>query len=379
MKILHIADTHLGFSAYRKSTTDGVNQREKDIYDSFTQVIDYALAEHVDLILHAGDLFDTVRPTNRAITVALQQILRLSAAQIPLVIIAGNHEQPKLQETGHIFSIFDHLDNVYPVYRETYEKHHFTIDDESICIHALPQINTVDLFQNQLENITKDNDADINILLVHGAVQGIKEFSMNEFNELFIPKRFLLSLFDYVALGHYHSYTKINNSAYYAGSIDALTFKDAGEKKGFIEITKDHDILRPEFKKLSNRPVINIPTIFCDGLSVEEIMDQITSAIRTIDPVGKIFRITLKDISSHQYRNLDFRSIRQYAQGSIHYELKVTFIDKENPFNDQQEKIDSLTKEYERFLKRTGAKEYKMLLEKGLVYLERIEQELDAE
>ncbi|MDG6228896.1 MAG: DNA repair exonuclease [Candidatus Thermoplasmatota archaeon] len=379
MKILHIADTHLGFSAYRKSTTDGVNQREKDIYDSFTQVIDYALAEHVDLILHAGDLFDTVRPTNRAITVALQQILRLSAAQIPLVIIAGNHEQPKLQETGHIFSIFDHLDTVYPVYRETYEKHYFTIDDESICIHALPQINTVDLFQNQLENITKDNDADINILLFHGAVQGIKEFSMNEFNELFIPKRFLFSLFDYVALGHYHSYTKINNSAYYAGSIDALTFKDAGEKKGFIEITKDHDILRPEFKKLSNRPVINIPTIFCDSLSVEEIMDQITSAIRTIDPVGKIFRITLKDISSHQYRNLDFRSIRQYAQGSIHYELKVTFIDKENPFNDQQEKIDSLTKEYERFLTRTGAKEYKMLLENGLVYLERIEQELDAE
>jgi len=379
MKILHIADTHLGFSAYRRSTTDGVNQREKDIYDSFTQVIDYALAEHVDLILHAGDLFDTVRPTNRAITVALQQILRLSAAHIPLVIIAGNHEQPKLQETGHIFSIFDHLDNVYPVYHETYEKHQFTIDDEIICIHALPQINIIDVFQNQLDGINRDNNADINILLFHGAVKGIKEFSMNEFNELFIPKHFLSSLFDYVALGHYHSYTKINNTAYYAGSTDALTFKDAGEKKGFIEITKDQDILRSEFMELSNRPVINIPTIFCDTLSVEEIMERIQVAIRKIDPVGKIFRITLKDISSHHYRNLDFRSIRQHAEGSIHYELKVTFIDKENTPDGQQEKIDSLVKEYERFLEKTVIKEKKMLLEKGLVYLERIEKELDKE
>lgn len=379
MKILHIADTHLGFSAYRKSTTDGVNQREKDIYDSFTQVIDYALAEHVDLVLHAGDLFDTVRPTNRAITIALQQILRLSSAHIPIVIIAGNHEQPKLQETGHIFSIFDHLDNVYPVYHENYEKHHFTIGNKIICIHALPQINTLDVFQDQLDDITQDNNADMNILLFHGAVQGIKEFSMNEFNELFIPKHFLSSLFDYVALGHYHSYKKINNTAYYAGSTDALTFKDAGEKKGFIQLTKDHDVLQIEFKEIENRPVINIPTIFCDTLSVDEIMERIQCAIRTIEPVGKIFRITLKDISSHHYRNLDFRSIRQHAEGSIHYEIKVTFIDKDNTIDGQQEKIDSLAKEYERFIEKTDVKQQKMLLEKGLLYLERIEEELDTE
>ena len=28
MKILHVADTHLGYSAYRKATEDGINQRE---------------------------------------------------------------------------------------------------------------------------------------------------------------------------------------------------------------------------------------------------------------------------------------------------------------------------------------------------------------
>ena len=36
MKILHMADTHLGYSAYRKMNSEGINQREADIYTSFS-------------------------------------------------------------------------------------------------------------------------------------------------------------------------------------------------------------------------------------------------------------------------------------------------------------------------------------------------------
>ena len=43
MKILHIADTHLGYSAYRKTTDDGINQREIDVYNAFEHFIDYAI------------------------------------------------------------------------------------------------------------------------------------------------------------------------------------------------------------------------------------------------------------------------------------------------------------------------------------------------
>ena len=101
MKILHIADTHLGFSAYRKATDEGINQREIDTYDAFKQFIDYAIENEPDLILHAGDLFDSVRPNNRAISTAVKQINRISKKKIPFVLIAGNHEHPKIKETGH--------------------------------------------------------------------------------------------------------------------------------------------------------------------------------------------------------------------------------------------------------------------------------------
>ena len=132
MKILHMADTHLGYSAYRKLTKDGMNQREIDIYNSFKQCIDYAVKSKPDLILHAGDLFDSVRPTNRAITVALEQIIRLSKGKIPFVVISGNHETPKLKETGNIFKIFEHLYHIYPIYNNKYETIPFEIKDKKI-------------------------------------------------------------------------------------------------------------------------------------------------------------------------------------------------------------------------------------------------------
>jgi len=94
MKILHVADTHLGYSAYRKVTEEGINQRELDVYNAFEQFIDYAVKTKPDLIIHAGDLFDSVRPNNRAITFSVKQLIRLSQTDIPFIIIAGNHEHP---------------------------------------------------------------------------------------------------------------------------------------------------------------------------------------------------------------------------------------------------------------------------------------------
>jgi exonuclease SbcD len=92
-RIFHIADTHIGYSAYRKmDEATGLNQREVDTCNAFKQFVDYTLNDRPDAVLHAGDLFDSVRPTNRAISFVLSQILRLSDARIPFVVISGNHE-----------------------------------------------------------------------------------------------------------------------------------------------------------------------------------------------------------------------------------------------------------------------------------------------
>ncbi len=52
-------------------------------------MVDSLLSKRPDVVLHSGDLFDSVRPSNRALSVVLEQLLRLSEAKHPGVLIAG--------------------------------------------------------------------------------------------------------------------------------------------------------------------------------------------------------------------------------------------------------------------------------------------------
>ncbi len=80
MKIIHIADTHLGLAAFnRLDPESGMNLREKQIYDNFLSAVDKIIAAKPDVLVHAGDLFDTVKPKTRAYTTVLEALERLHA------------------------------------------------------------------------------------------------------------------------------------------------------------------------------------------------------------------------------------------------------------------------------------------------------------
>ena len=104
MRFVHFSDTHLGFSDLNKiDATTGINQRESDFYRAWWQAIDKILELKPDFVVHAGDLFQTPRPNNRAIRVGLEGIQRLNDADIPFVVVAGNHSTPRIRQTGSIF------------------------------------------------------------------------------------------------------------------------------------------------------------------------------------------------------------------------------------------------------------------------------------
>ena len=373
MKILHVSDTHLGYSAYRKSTEDGINQREKDVYNSFEQFVDYAVKTKPDLIIHAGDLFDSVRPNNRSITFSIRQLLRLSKEKIPVIIIAGNHEHPKLRETGHIFSIFDHLENVYPIYNAKYETLDFKIKNKKIMIHAIPQCNSKKEFDEELKKLKPNKDFDYNIFVTHGAITGIKEFSMNEFNELIITKNVLKKDFDYIALGHYHKYTELAKNIFYSGAMESLTFSDANEKKGFIELKLKDGKLEHNFIQIKTRPMVDTKPIKCSDLKLDEIMKKIKQTISEINPKEKTFRITLEDIPSSVYRGLDFNQIKKLGGDAVHYEIKAKVVKEESAKPTTTSKINALVNEFKQFLEHQDLKEKETILELGIGYIEKIE------
>jgi DNA repair exonuclease SbcCD nuclease subunit len=372
MKILHVADTHLGYSAYRKSTDDGINQREMDVYNAFEQFIDYAVDIKPDLIIHAGDLFDNVRPNNRAISFAVNQLNRLSKKQTPVVIIAGNHEHPKLRETGHIFKVFDHIENVYPVYNEKYEKLEFKIKNEKIIVHAIPQFNSKKEYESELKKL-KPSDADYNIFTSHGSVTGVKNFYMNEFNELILPARTLSKDFDYIALGHFHKYTKISENAYYSGSTEGLSFTDAGEKKGFIELQLENKNLSTSFIEIKTRPMVDVKPIKCSSLKLDEVMKKIKQTVQEIKPQEKTVRITLDEIPAHIYRGLDFNEIRKLTSNAVHYEIKANVVKEDGEKPVTSSKIGALLNEFKNYVESQEIKEKEIILELGIGYIEKIE------
>jgi DNA repair exonuclease SbcCD nuclease subunit len=96
MKLIHIADTHLGLVAFnRLDTESGMNLREKQVYDNFLRAINDIVIQKPDVLVHAGDMFDTVKPKTWAYTTVLEALDQLHLANIPLMIIARNHSMVK--------------------------------------------------------------------------------------------------------------------------------------------------------------------------------------------------------------------------------------------------------------------------------------------
>ncbi|HEY7893502.1 MAG TPA: hypothetical protein VIC24_01245, partial [Gemmatimonadaceae bacterium] len=74
MRLVHLADLHLGFRQYHRLTPDGINQREADVALVFRRAIDKVVALRPEVVLIAGDVFHTVRPMNAAIIEAFTQL-----------------------------------------------------------------------------------------------------------------------------------------------------------------------------------------------------------------------------------------------------------------------------------------------------------------
>lgn len=88
MKILHTADWHLG-----KRLNDYLRIEEQE--DVLNEICDIADREDVQVILIAGDLFDTFNPPTEAVELFYKTVCRLSANGTRAVVaIAGNHDSP---------------------------------------------------------------------------------------------------------------------------------------------------------------------------------------------------------------------------------------------------------------------------------------------
>lgn len=85
-RVIHTGDTHVGYRQYHSAA------RRQDFVDAFRAVIDDAVADDVDAVVHAGDLFHDRRPGLQDLLATIDVLRPLADADIPFLAVVGNHE-----------------------------------------------------------------------------------------------------------------------------------------------------------------------------------------------------------------------------------------------------------------------------------------------
>jgi len=317
VRFIHMADTHLGAGGFgNKLSENGVNQREEDICNAFSYMIDKIIELRPDFVIHAGDLFHMVRPTNRIIDFAFKELIRLTGAGISIVVISGNHDAPRQRSVGHVLSIIENLPDVYPVFRNKYE----VIDFGDVSIGCLPHCLTPEILREQMDNIRPLNSR-INILVAHGVAAGIDKFSMAELSEEEIPSSIFQSGFHYTALGHYHKYTRVERNVCYSGSTERLSFGELGEEKGFLEVTLPD--LKITFHPVPTRDMIQLDTIDAKNMDYDQLEQKINENLSSQDLEDKIVRMKIINLSEPLYGNLPVKDIRAKTSQAFYFKLQA--------------------------------------------------------
>ena len=88
MKVLHTSDWHVGKAIRGESRAD-------EHRAVLQEIVGIAESEQVDLVIVAGDLFDSASPTAEAEEIVYRALLGFASAGSPVAVIAGNHDNAK--------------------------------------------------------------------------------------------------------------------------------------------------------------------------------------------------------------------------------------------------------------------------------------------
>lgn len=322
MKLIHLADLHLGYRAYNRLTSKGLNIREKDVIKAFKESLDKISEINPDVIIIAGDIFHRPRPGNTSIYLAIKFLIEFRAkCRTPIVMVSGNHEASKSLENENILKVIEATVPGVKVIDRQIEQ--YTMEHLNLSVLGVPYNALCDFDKTYL---APDVKYKYNILSIHGSYESIKcpELDTHGQTSLINAENINQAKWDYVALGHYHKYTKLAENTFYSGAIERTSsniWQEAEEPKGFIEYNLETG--EQKFHKLATpRKVIDIKKIDANNLTSEDINLKIEEELAKIpDLEDSIIRITLENIDNNAIRNLDYAKLRHYKRKTLHFRL----------------------------------------------------------
>ena len=323
LHLLHLADIHFGMENYgRLDAATGLNRRLLDFARSTNLAIDHALEHDVHLAIFAGDIYKHRDPAPSWQREFAACVRRLTNAQVPVVILVGNHDQPNTLGKAHAVEIFDTLGlpgvtviskpvihtlqtTVGPVQVAglPYISRSFLLSRDEYKNKTIEDVNRllIDKAEETLRWLAEQVDPSLPaILTVHGsvanAVLSSEQSIMMVGHDPILPLSALTyPAWDYVALGHIHRHQDLHQGqqppVVYAGSIERIDFGEEREAKGFVWVQVDKGNTLYEFIPLPARPFITFrldtrngdPLLLLDQeLTQHDITDAVVRVIITV-------------------------------------------------------------------------------------------------
>lgn len=303
IRIAHLADTHLGYSGYGKSDPEtGRNQRAVDFERSFAHVISDILTHEVDLVIHAGDVFHHTRPSWHTLALFVQQMRRLENAGIPAVVIAGNHDTPRLRTSGSLYSVMElSLPRVQFMTGYFTEERRFR--DLDLVVHGVPHGSLV----NPDPPLILPESGMRNIVVTHGVAAGAIMAGSREQGETELRGNLLDEDFDYVAMGHIHLRQTIGVNKVYSGSTERTSWGDQGATPGYALVTlgPPGDMAQVEFVDTPARPMETLSAIDGADRTARDLADMILDRAGALGKPDAMVRVELRGAPRPLFRETD--------------------------------------------------------------------------
>ena len=378
-RVAHLSDTHIGYEAYKTLSASGENQRAVDIARAFVTACDDIVASDPALVIHSGDVADrTVIPV-RLMLLIRREITKLAGlrpdgTRRQVVIVAGNHEQPRNRKEACFLELFRGIPGVH-VATGGYEHIRFDGAGSSYdcdpalltaVVHAIPHdaLKSVDF------DVVRPLDGVVNILTSHGVAGGSELFVRSLGREFAIPTDVLAREWDYVALGHWHrqgpvpiaSTGALTRSArarlaqthdhdpladaasccsgpdavdpdggigrvWYAGSTENCGFgdlKDNGQRRGWLDVTiNPGDLPTVSRRYVPIRAMFRLPVVDGVDLTPEQITDTLLDRIHQAPIHGAVVGQVVDNVSRDVWSLVDLTRVRAAAAAALHYDVAL--------------------------------------------------------
>ena len=229
MKIIHCADLHLDSKLTTNLSKEQAKERKNEILRTFVRMVEYAKNNNVQVILIAGDMFDT-RNVSAMVRNTVHNMI-IQNPEIDFLYLKGNHDN------DNFLSKLEELPQNLYLFNDKWTK--YAYGNINILGIELNEENSMTIYNS----LVLDHDA-FNIVTMHGQLSGYRSKDRAEIISLDDLKNRNI---DYLALGHIHGFhlDKIDSRGIYCypGCLEGRGF-DECEQKGFVVLDIDEDTLK---------------------------------------------------------------------------------------------------------------------------------------